>query len=101
MGLRGWVCAVGAARVGLRGWVKARQRGVYQPFVFAMHGLSVAWLAWKGHVDVETGMRLLWCLPAIFLGGWVGLKVYHLLDEKRFRQFILALLLVSGAALVL
>ncbi len=87
--------------VGLRGWVKARQRGVYQPFVFAMHGLSVAWLAWKGHVDAETGVRLLWCLPAIFIGGWAGLKVYHLLDEKRFRQFILALLLVSGAALVL
>jgi uncharacterized protein len=87
--------------VGLRGWEKARQRGVFQPFVFSMHGLSVAWLAWKGLVDAETGLRLLWCLPAIAVGGWVGLKVYHLLDEKRFRQFILALLLVSGAALVL
>ncbi len=87
--------------VGLRGWVKARQRGVYQPFVFAMHGLSVAWLAWKGLVDAETGMWLALCLPAILIGGWVGLKVYHLLDEKRFRQFILALLLVSGIALVL
>jgi len=87
--------------VGIRGWIKSRQRGVYQPFVFAMHGLSVAWLAWKGLVDGETLMRLLWCLPAIFIGGWVGLKVYHLLDEQRFRQFILTLLLVSGVTLVL
>jgi uncharacterized membrane protein YfcA len=87
--------------VGLRGWVKARQRGVYQPFVFAMHGLSVAWLAWKGLVTTQTGEWLLWCLPAIFIGGWLGLKVYHFLDEKRFRQAVLVLLLVSGITLVL
>jgi len=87
--------------VGLRGWSKARQRGVFQPFVFAMHGLSVAWLGWKGLVTVDTGIRLLWCLPAILIGGWVGLKVYHLLDEQRFRQFVLALLVVSGVTLVL
>jgi len=87
--------------VGLRGWAKARQRGVFQPFICAMHCLSVIWLAWKGLVNAETGMRLLWCLPAILIGGWAGLKVYHLLDEQRFRQFVLALLLVSGMTLVL
>jgi len=86
--------------VGLRGWAKSRQRGVYQPFVCAMHGLSIIWLGWNGLIPAETGMRLLWCLPAILIGGWAGLKVYHLLDERRFRQFILVLLLVSGVALV-
>jgi len=86
---------------GLRGWSKARQRGVFQPFIFAMHILSVAWLGWKGLVTVDTGIRLLWSLPAIFIGGWAGLKVYHLLDEQRFRQFVLALLIVSGVTLVL
>jgi len=87
--------------VGLRGWAKARQRGVFQPFICAMHGTSVIWLAWKGLVNAETGLRLLWCLPAILIGGWAGLKVYHLLDENRFRQFVLALLMVSGVTLVM
>jgi len=87
--------------VGLRGWTKDRQRGVYQPFVFAMHGLSIAWLASKGLVDGQTGLRLLWCLPAIVIGGWAGLRIYHRLDETRFRNLVLILLLISGMTLVM
>jgi len=48
-----------------------------------------------------TGLRLLWCLPEIAAGSWLGLKLYHRLDERRFRRAVLALLLASGVALVL
>ena len=86
---------------GLRGWPKARQRGVYQPFVLIMHAVTIIWLSWQGLVGSETFERFLWCLPAIVLGTWLGLVVYRRLNEQRFRQLILGLILVSGIALIL
>lgn len=86
---------------GLRGWPKARQRGVYQPFVFIMHCITLAGLTWHGMVGMQTLERFLWCLPAIGLGTWLGLIIYRKLNEVRFRQFILGLVFVSGIALIL
>ena len=86
---------------GLRGWPKDRQRGVYQPFIWLMHALTLANLALAGLLTTATGWRLLWCLPAIAAGSWLGLKLYHRLDERRFRRAVLALLLASGVTLVL
>ena len=86
---------------GLRGWSKARQRGVYQPFVLVMHAVTFIWLSWQDMIDTEMLERFLWCLPAIVLGTWLGLMVYRRLDEQRFRQVILGLILVSGIALIL
>lgn len=86
---------------GLRDWPKAAQRGVYQPFCLIMHLVTFLWLAWQGAVTAETLMRLAWALPAIAVGTWLGLKLYRRLDENRFRQLILGLILVSGVALVL
>ncbi len=86
---------------GLRAWPKARQRGVYQPFCLIMHGATFAWLSWQGLVNEETLVRLLWALPAIVAGTWLGLILYRKLDDKRFRQLILGLILISGIALIL
>ncbi len=85
---------------GLRGWSKERQRGVYQPFVWVMHLLTLAGLAWTGILTAETGVRFLWCVPAVVVGSGLGLVVYRHLDETRFRRIVLLLLLVSGAGLV-
>jgi uncharacterized membrane protein YfcA len=84
-----------------RSWPKARQRGVFQPFALAMHAMAVATFAWQGQLSRDIGMDFLIILPAIFLGSWAGLKVYGRLDEQRFTQVILVLLLVSGAALLI
>ncbi len=86
---------------GLRGWPKARQRGVYQPFVFIMHSATMIVLIWRGLVTTQTLEWFIWCLPAIAVGAWLGMIIYRKLDEIRFRQLVLALILVSGISLVL
>ncbi|MFQ5936510.1 MAG: sulfite exporter TauE/SafE family protein [Acidiferrobacterales bacterium] len=86
---------------GLRGWSKDVQRGVYQSFIFVMHGMALAWLASAGVLDHSLGNRFLWCLPFLILGTWLGLKLYRRVDEQQFRRLILALLLISGAALLI
>ncbi|MBT6094849.1 MAG: sulfite exporter TauE/SafE family protein [Rhodospirillaceae bacterium] len=86
---------------GLRGWPKATQRGTFQPFLAIMHILALISLAFGGLVTMETAERFLWCLPALLLGVWLGLKIYRHLDEILFRRVVLGILLVSGIALLI
>ncbi|MFQ6023242.1 MAG: sulfite exporter TauE/SafE family protein [Acidiferrobacterales bacterium] len=85
---------------GMRGWRKDTQRAVYQPFIFVMHGMALAWLGAGGVLDTTLVNRFLWCLPVLILGTWLGLKLYRRIDEQQFRRIVLGTLLISGAALV-
>ena len=46
-----------------------------------MHGQALGSLAVAGLVDVKMAERYLWCLPALLVGAWVGLKLYGHLNE--------------------
>lgn len=85
---------------GVRGWPKEQQRGLFQPFTLTMHGMALALLAMGGFVDWETGINFLWCLPAVLLGSWLGLRYYGRLDEGQFRRIVLGILLVLGIMLL-
>jgi uncharacterized protein len=39
-------------------------------------------------------------LPVLLAGTWLGIRLYGRIDEAMFRKVVLALLLVSGAALM-
>ena len=81
----------------LRGWPKEAARGVYQPFI-----ISCA----RGYVDAgrrrgarprrRCTVRSSRCRP-LALGAWLGWQLYGRLDERRFRQMLAVLLVVSGA----
>jgi len=86
---------------GLKNWPKNQQRGVFQPFVLAMHALTLGALAWQGLVDGTLFINLLQILPVVVLGSWAGLKVYRYLNEEWFKKTVLALLLVSAFGLLL
>jgi len=86
---------------GLRGWPKDKQRGVYQPFVLAMHILGLLVFAAAGLLTARTGYDLLWSLPAVVVGSWLGVQVYPYLNEAVFRRVIQGLVLISGISLLL
>jgi len=54
----------------------------------------------KGAITLEVIKLFLIGLPALFAGTWLGLKLFGRLDEAAFRKIVLALLLASGARLV-
>jgi uncharacterized membrane protein YfcA len=85
---------------GLRGWPKDVQRTVFQPVGVAIFAMSAAWLGVSGAVDTGTIRLFVIGLPVLLAGTWLGLKLYGRLDEAGFRKVVLALLLVSGVALV-
>lgn len=99
-GLGGYSGVLPAIWTQIRGWPKDEARAFYQPFIVVVH---IATLAALGTVALDrTGLVLLaLALPALALGTWVGWNLYGRLDERRFRQALAIMLLLSGAVLIL
>jgi uncharacterized membrane protein YfcA len=85
----------------LRGWTKAEQRGVYQPFIVVMQLAALAALYVGGGIDRATVPVMALTLPAILIGTFVGLRLYARVNDRQFRLIVLLLLLASGVALLL
>ena len=85
---------------GLRGWPKDEQRAVFQPTGVAIFLGTALWLGGTGTVTGDTTRLFLIGLPALLVGTWLGLRLYGRFDEAAFRRVVLALLLLSGLALV-
>lgn len=96
-GLSGFIPAIWCTQ---RGWSRDQARGVTQPYILAMHGMALGWLAAGGLVTAETGTRFAVAVPAIALGAWIGVRLYGHFDDRRFRQCVLALLICAGALLL-
>jgi uncharacterized membrane protein YfcA len=84
----------------LRGWPKELARGVYQPFILAMH---IATLVLVGGLTFDRTSALLVAitLPALLLGGWLGYRLYGHLNERQFRRLLAVMIAASGAALLI
>ncbi len=50
--------------------------------------------------DLAGVLLLAAALPPLFAGAWLGWRIYGRLDDRRFRQVLAGLLVVSGLALV-
>jgi uncharacterized protein len=85
---------------GLRGWPKNEQRAVFQPTSVATFAMIAIWLGGTGMVARDTMLVFVIGLPAVLAGAWAGLKLYGKLEEAGFRKVVLALLLLSGATLI-
>jgi uncharacterized protein len=86
---------------GLRGWSKEVQRATFQPVAVAVFLMTAVWLGATGTVTAGTFRFFLIGLPCVIAGTWLGLKLFGHIDEAMFRKVVLALLFVSGAALLL
>jgi uncharacterized membrane protein YfcA len=85
---------------GLRGWPRDVQRGVFQPASVALLIMSAVALGVTGSIARNTVVLFLIGLPALFLGTWVGFRLYGRLDEQGFRRIVLWLLLAAGLLLI-
>ena len=84
----------------IRGWPKAAARAVYQPYIIVMHALALAGIVWVT-LDRAGVIMMVAVLPPLLLGTWVGWQLYGRLDDRRFRQALAVLLIISGLTLVL
>jgi uncharacterized membrane protein YfcA len=84
----------------LNRWSKDEQRALFQPVVLSIFAMTLFWFGGTGAITRETLQLFLIGLPGVLIGAWLGFRLYGKLDEARFRVVVLALLLLSGFALL-
>jgi len=98
-GLGGYSGVLPTIWMQLRGWPKEMARAVYQPYVIVMQAVTLAGILCVA-LDRADLRLLIVILPPLFLGTWIGWKLYGKLDDRRFRQAIAVLLIASGVTLI-
>jgi len=103
-GLAGFPGASVTIWCGLKGWDKARQRGVYQPFILSMQPIALVVIALMRPASASAAQldwKTLAFVPAALLGAWFGLRIFRRLSDRQFEIAVNALLIVSGIGLIL
>lgn len=83
----------------VQGLSKLEQRGIVQPFILLMQIATLVYFSKLGILASATLTTYLLCAPAVAIGTWLGLQLFHRIDDKRFRQIVLLFLLLSGLTL--
>ena len=103
-GLAGFPGAFVTIWCGLKGWDKAHQRGVYQPFILCMQPVTLLAI-YLMRPSSSTAMQLDWktlaFIPAALLGAWLGLRIFKRLSDRQFELAVNLLLIASGVGLIL
>lgn len=84
----------------VRGWGKDERRAVFQVFNWTILSAAFVVHALAGLITREVGQLVLLAAPATIVGSWLGQRSYRRLSDQGFHTVVLALLFISGAALV-
>jgi uncharacterized protein len=84
----------------VRGWGKDERRSIFQTFNLTILTAALCAQLVAGFVTQEVLWLALLVLPATLAGAWLGARTYHVLSDGNFRDVVLALLFLSGTALV-
>lgn len=92
----------------MKGWDKARQRGVYQPFILAMQFMALVTIALMrssaanatvgGPSILETGLIF---APGTLIGSWFGLHIFHRISDRGFERTLAVLLMFAGVVMAI
>nr|MCS5592920.1 TSUP family transporter [Gammaproteobacteria bacterium] len=86
--------------VGMQNLPKNVQRGTFEPYILIVNLVGIAVFLSAGKITTQVGVDLLWTLPALIIGSWLGVKVYPLINDTAFRKTVLVLILLSGLMLL-
>jgi uncharacterized protein len=103
-GLAGFPGAFVTIWCGLKGWDKAHQRGVYQPFILSMQPVTlfaIYLMRPLSSTQAQMDWKAFAFVPAALLGAWFGLRIFRRLSDRQFELVVNALLMLSGIGLIL
>jgi len=84
----------------LRGWPRDEQRAVFQSFNLAMHAVTLASYGVAGLLIPQTLPVFSVVGAAVLIPALAGVHLYRRFSDLVFRRLVLALLTLSGVALV-
>jgi uncharacterized membrane protein YfcA len=99
-GLGGITGAAPALWCTLRGLERDAQRAVVQNFNLIALSATLAAMLVSDTVRLDMLGGLAVVVPALLLPSWIGSRVYLGLDAARFRQIVLVVVALAGAAMI-
>jgi len=84
----------------VRGWTKEQRRSVVQTFNMAILSLALVSHALSGLLTRQVALQAAVALPATITGAWFGAYIYRRLADRGYQRAVMALLFLSGAALI-
>lgn len=100
-GLGGITGAAPALWCTMRGLDRDAQRAIVQNFNLIALTAALAGLLASGSLHAGSLGGLAVVIPALLVPSWIGSRIYLGLDAARFRQVVLAVISLAGAALLL
>ena len=85
----------------VRGWNKDERRGIFQVFNWTILLAALCLQIGTGLIKPNVIGLALVTFPGTLLGTWLGTRVYHALNDRNFRDVVLALLVLSGVTLII
>ncbi|MEK9952870.1 MAG: sulfite exporter TauE/SafE family protein [Curvibacter sp.] len=99
-GLGGYTGVVPTLWTTLRGLPKDEQRAIIQNFNLGIQLVTLGAYLWQGLITRALLPQLTLLVPVVLLSSWIGTRLYLGLSEARFRQLVLLLLTLAGAAML-
>lgn len=100
-GIGGFAGAVPTLWASLQAWSKDEQRAIIQWFNLSMHVVTITGYGVSGLLTAERANWLLVAIPAMLIPSLLGARLYTRISDAAFRRLILAILALTGVALLI
>lgn len=91
----------GAFMVANEYWKGSRMKAVFTAFFGTLMGYRLSVLTYTGSVSASITWEALIVLPALFIGAWVGIKIYRKIPERIFGWMVLTGLTINAVILII
>jgi len=90
----------GAFMVANQYWEGTKMKAIFTAFFGTLMAYRLGVLAYTGSVTVPLVTEALIALPALFIGAWIGIKIFKKIPKRTFSWFVLAGLTINAVILI-
>jgi uncharacterized membrane protein YfcA len=90
----------GAFMVAAEYWDSKKMKAVFTAFFGTLMLYRVGSVAITGAVTLSLLVEAAVAVPALFVGAWLGIKIYNVIPERIFSWVVLAMLTVNAVILL-
>jgi hypothetical protein len=91
----------GAFMLATNAWESKRMKAIFTAFFGTLMLYRSISITITGDMTLQLFLEALMMLPGLFIGAWLGIKIYQVIPEKIFQWIVLGLLTVNAFILIL
>ncbi|MFW6041100.1 MAG: TSUP family transporter [Thermoplasmatota archaeon] len=90
----------GAFMVANQYWKGSKMKAIFTAFFGTLMAYRLGGLTYTGSVTVSMVTEALIALPALFIGAWIGIKIFNKIPKRIFSWLVLAGLTINAVILI-